>query len=129
MTTFCRVVALSRTCRTVPLKVRPWYASTVKVTTMPARILPTSASATLVSTCMRVRSSATVKSVGVWSEAATVCPTSTLREITVPLMGEMIVVYLRLSSAWSRAALDWAMLATPAAQSAVVAPRLASAVS
>ena len=56
-----------------------------------------------------------VKSVGAWSEAATVCPTSTLREITVPSMGEMIFVYLRLSSAWSSAAFACAMLATAVA--------------
>ncbi len=50
----------------------PGYASTVKVTGISARIFPTSASATFVSTCMRVRSCAIVKSVGAWSVAATV---------------------------------------------------------
>ena len=33
-----------------------------------------------------------VKSVGVESDAATVCPTSTLRRMTVPSMGETMFV-------------------------------------
>ena len=33
-----------------------------------------------------------VKSVGAWSAAATVWPTSTLREMTTPSMGETMVV-------------------------------------
>ncbi len=40
-----------------------------------------------------------VTSVGACSDAAAVWPTSTLREITVPLMGEMMVVWLRLPCA------------------------------
>ena len=32
------------------------------------------------------------KRVGAWSEAATVWPTSTLREITMPFVGETMVV-------------------------------------
>ena len=51
-----------------------------------------SASLTLVSTCILVRSSAIRNSVGAASDAATVWPTSTLREMTVPVVGEMIVV-------------------------------------
>ncbi len=51
-----------------------------------------SPSATLVSICMRARSSAIVNSVGAWSEAATVWPTSTAREITTPSTGDAIVV-------------------------------------
>ena len=63
----------------------------MKVAGIPGASRPTSASLTLVSTCIFPRSSAMVKSVGACSEAATVCPTSTLREMTTPLMGEMIV--------------------------------------
>ena len=51
-------------------------------------------------TCILVRSSAIVKSTGAWSDAATVCPTSTLREMTVPSMGEMMSVYERFVCAW-----------------------------
>ena len=38
-----------------------------------------------------------MKSVGADSDAATVCPTSTLREMTTPSMGEMMFVYERLT--------------------------------
>ena len=55
---------------------------------MPGASLLTSPSATWASTCIFRRSSARVKMVGACSEAATVCPTSTLREITTPSMGE-----------------------------------------
>ena len=72
VTTFWSVVALSRTCRTTPANERVGYASTVNVTLIPGRIFPTSASATFVSTCIRVRSCAIVKSVGACSVAATV---------------------------------------------------------
>ena len=41
-----------------------------------------------------------VKSVGACSDAATVCPTSTLREMTTPSIGETMVVYERLTCAW-----------------------------
>ena len=37
-----------------------------------------------------------VKRVGACSEAATVWPTSTLREMTTPSVGEKMVVYARL---------------------------------
>ena len=47
------------------------------------------------STCIFVRSCAIVKSVGADRDAATVCPTSTLREITMPSMGETMLVYER----------------------------------
>ena len=46
----------------------------------------------LVSTCMCVRSWPIVNSVGAWRLAATVCPTSTLREMTTPSVGETIFV-------------------------------------
>ena len=51
-----------------------------------------SASSTLASICIFVRSRAIVKSVGVWKLAATVCPTSTFREITTPSTGETMRV-------------------------------------
>ena len=41
-----------------------------------------------------------MKSVGAESDAATVCPTSTLREMTTPSMGEMMFVYERFTCAW-----------------------------
>src|SRR5262249_8768959 len=41
------------------------------------------------------RSLAMVNKVGAWREAATVCPTSTLREMTMPSTGERMTVLLR----------------------------------
>ena len=49
---------------------------------------------------MRVRSAAMTKIVGADRLAATVCPTSTLREITMPSIGEVITVFERLTRAW-----------------------------
>ena len=92
MTTFCTVCGALRSWRIVPRKTLVGYASTVNCAAMPALSLPMSASLTLVSTCILVRSSAIRNSVGAASDAATVCPTSTLREMTVPVVGEMIVV-------------------------------------
>ena len=63
-------------------------------------------SSTFVSTCIFVRSSAIEKRVGVWKEAATVCPTSTLREMTVPFTGEWIVAYSRFVRATRNAPSD-----------------------
>ena len=70
-------------------------ASTVKVTASPTLIRPISASGTLVSTCIRERSFAMVKSVGAWRLAATVWPMSTERATTTPSMGARIVAFLR----------------------------------
>src|SRR5881397_4350925 len=81
-----------RTCATLPWKGWPGYASTVKVAGCSCRTRPTSDSLTLVSTCILVRSWAIRKSVGVWKLAATVCPTSTLRETTTPSTGERMSV-------------------------------------
>jgi hypothetical protein len=64
----------------------------VNVAVALALSFPTSASDTAVSTCILRRSSAIVNSVGAVSEAATVWPMSTLREMTMPEMGETIVV-------------------------------------
>ena len=50
-----------------------------------------SASATLASICIFARSLAIVKMTGALKLAATVCPTSTLREMTMPSIGEVIV--------------------------------------
>ena len=49
-------------------------------------------SLTLAFTCILVRSCAISKSVGVWKLAATVWPTSTVRETTTPSTGERISV-------------------------------------
>ena len=43
-------------------------------------------------TCIFVRSAARMKSVGAFMLAATVCPSSTLREMTMPSIGATIVV-------------------------------------
>ncbi|MGC4114424.1 MAG: hypothetical protein QM765_07395 [Myxococcales bacterium] len=59
---------------------------------MPDFTRPTSASDTLVSTCIFERSWAMVKSVGDWKLAATVWPTSMARLTTTPSMGETMVV-------------------------------------
>lgn len=77
--TFCTTIGCSRTWVTVPLKVSPGYASTVKVTRWPGAMRPTSASSRLAFTCILVRSAAMTKSVGACMLAATVWPTSTLR--------------------------------------------------
>ena len=71
-------------------------------------------SSTLVSICILVRSWAMVNRVGVWKEAATVWPTSTLREITTPSTGERMVAFFRLVSACIRAPRVWVTLASAA---------------
>jgi len=58
----------------------------------------------LVSICICVRSWAMLNRVGVWKLAATVWPTSTFREMTMPSTGERIRVYCRLVLAICRAA-------------------------
>ena len=68
------------------------YASTVKVTRISGTSWPMSDSATLVCTSIARRSSAIVNSVGADSEAATVWPSDTSREITTPSIGDTIVV-------------------------------------
>jgi hypothetical protein len=83
-----------------PLNFRSGYASTTNVAGIPGSSRPTSASDTAACTCILPRSSAIVNRVGACSDAATVCPTSTLREMTMPLIGETIVVYPRLTRAW-----------------------------
>ncbi len=47
------------------------------------------------------------KSTGAWKDAATVCPTSTFREITTPSMGVSMIVWLRSTFAWFRFATAW----------------------
>ena len=58
----------------------------------PSRTSPMSDSLTLVSTCILVRSWAIRNSVGVWKLAATVWPTSTLRDTTTPSTGDRMSV-------------------------------------
>jgi len=70
-----------------------------------------------------------VKSVGADSDAATVCPVSTLREITTPSMGEMMLVYERFTCAVLSCAAACASCALAASIAACVVPTLASAVS
>ena len=55
-------------------------------------------------TCMWVRSFAITNRVGAWREAATVCPTSTLRATTTPSMGARMMLWPRSTWACWRAA-------------------------
>ncbi len=73
---------------TLPVNVRPVKASTVKVEVWPSSTLPTSASDTLASICILDRSLAIMNRTGAFMLAATVWPTSTLREMTMPSTGE-----------------------------------------
>ena len=82
------VFGLRRICRTVPWKMRPEKASTRNTAAIPARIAPTSASATVVSICICARFWAMEKICGADRLAATVCPTSTSRDMTTPATGE-----------------------------------------
>ena len=77
-----------RTCVTVPSNVVSGHASKRQIAFWPSAMRPMSASSTLASICIRVRSRAMEKSVGVWRLAATVCPTSTFRAMTTPSTGE-----------------------------------------
>ena len=70
-----------------------------------------------------------MNSVGADSDAATVCPTSTLREMTTPSMGEMMLVYERFTWAWWSCAAACARLAFAASIAACVVATFASAVS
>src|SRR5215467_1181344 len=85
--TFWTFWAALRTWVMAPVKVRVGKASTVKVVCWPTWTRPTSASSTLVSTCILLRSCAMTKSTGAWRLAATVWPTSTLRATTTPSTG------------------------------------------
>ena len=64
------------------------YASTRKVADCPTRTFPISASSTLTLSFMRVKSSDSVNSTGVWNDAATVCPGSIWRSSTMPSIGD-----------------------------------------
>ena len=67
---------------------------------------PTSDSSTFALTCIFVRSAAMMNSVGAFMLAATVWPTSTLREMTMPSMGASMTVCSRLTSFWLSEACD-----------------------
>ena len=95
VTTFWTTCAAFRICVTRPTNVSLGNASTVKVAWSFSLTRPMSASSTLVSTCIFVRSWAIVKSTGAWRLAATVWPTSTWRETTTPSTGALIVVWSR----------------------------------
>ena len=73
---------------------------------------PTSDSSTFALTCIFVRSSAMMNSVGAFMLAATVWPTSTLREMTMPSIGASMTVCWRLTSFWFSDALDCVRLAS-----------------
>ena len=70
--TFATLIGASRIWVTVPVNTCPGYASTVNVAGWLTRTRPTSASDTLVSTCIFVRSCAMRNSVGAARLAATV---------------------------------------------------------
>ena len=82
------MIGAFRTCVTLPWKTRCGKASTVKFTSCPTTMFPTSASATLESICMFARSLAMVKIIGALKLAATVWPTGTGRGMTMPSTGE-----------------------------------------
>src|SRR3954469_7069142 len=129
VTTFWIEFGAWRTSRMRPLKVSPGKASTVKVAVIPSFTLPTSASSTFARTCMRERSLAITNSVGDCKLAATVCPMSTLREMTMPSMGLRILHSETLVSAPSRSAFACATRASAARRAAAVPARFAVAVS
>ena len=70
-----------------------------------------------------------VKSVGVWNDAATVCPTSTARETTMPSMGLVMVAKARFVAAWSRSARACSTLAFVLESAAAICSRFATALS
>jgi hypothetical protein len=90
---------------------------------------PMSDSAMLAFTCIFARSCAITKSVGACMLAATVCPTSTLREITIPSMGALMIVWPRLTVFWFSDARAWTVCARAALTPASAARAFASAVS
>ena len=63
-------------------------------------------------TCISVRSAAMMNSSGADMLAATVCPTSTCRAMTMPSMGAVMTVWPRLTSLWFNDARDWMTLAS-----------------
>lgn len=69
------------------------------------------------------------KSVGAANDAAMVCPTSTLRVITVPWIGDTIFVKDKFSDALSKPARACASAASEASTAASAARAFASAVS
>ena len=77
---------------TLPWNVSVGYASTRNVTTWPGRMRPTSDSSMLALTCIWVRSAAMMNSSGADMLAATVCPLSTLRLMTMPSIGAVMTV-------------------------------------
>ena len=101
----------------------------MKVAFCPSRILPMSASSTFTWRSIRVRSSARLKSTGAWKAAATVCPGSTLRTRTMPLIGERITALARSVSFASRTARAWETAAAALAASAWARAKAASAAS
>src|SRR6266849_5995279 len=81
------------------------------------------------STCILVRSLAMVNMVGVWNDAATVCPTSTARETTIPSIGLVIRANSRLAAAMSRSARACSTLALVPDRLAAICSRFATALS
>ena len=76
---------------TVPSNVVSGHASNRQIAFCPSAMRPMFVSLTLASICIRVRSRAMEKSVGVCRLAATVCPTSTFRAMTTPSTGETML--------------------------------------
>ena len=84
----------------------------MKFACCPSSTPPTSASLTAASICIFARSFAMVNISGVLKLAATVCPASTFREITMPLIGAAMVVRSRSTLAESTDAWRILMLAS-----------------
>ena len=113
-------MAALRTWSTWPSKVSPGKASTVKRAACPGRMRPTSVSSTLTSTRMSRRFCAITNSSGACRLAATVCPRSTARLITMPSTGEVMRVRERLVCACASAASRWRTLERAACTCAAV---------
>jgi alkanesulfonate monooxygenase SsuD/methylene tetrahydromethanopterin reductase-like flavin-dependent oxidoreductase (luciferase family) len=88
----------------IPIFLATGNESTVKLTALSLAIWPMSASSTWASICTWDRSWAMVNNFGAWRLAATVCPTSTVRSMTTPSIGERIKVRSRFMRALSRVA-------------------------
>ena len=125
VTTFWTTWGALRIWTISPVKSWPGNESTVNEARRPTFTRLTSASSTLVSTCILVRSCAMVNSVGACRLAATVCPTSTVRETTTPSTGARMIVCSRSSwvcrnpasfwPTWAMADRSWASVTLRAA--------------
>lgn len=101
----------------------------MKLACCPSCTRPTSASSTSTRNSICVRSSASVNRTGAWNVAATVCPGSTERSSTMPLIGERITAFARSVRLARSVARACATAARAAASSARARASVASATS